>query len=83
LARSKAPDGGALQNVGALFVARAYQVALGRKPTRVEAKDAAAFLAKQMNSYGADEKTAKDARALAATDFCQVLFGLNEFVYEN
>lgn len=65
------------------LVTRAYQVALSRKPTRVEAKDAAAFLAKQVKSYQADEKTAKNARALAATDFCQVLFGLNEFVYEN
>jgi hypothetical protein len=64
-------------------VTRAYEIAVGRKPTGVEAKDAGAFLKAQMNSYRAEEKTAQNATALALTDFCQVLFGLNEFVYEN
>ena len=71
-----------LQDVSA-FVTRAYQTTLGRKPTHTESRDAEAFLNKQIASYEADEKTAKNAQSLAATDFCQVLFGLNEFVYEN
>jgi hypothetical protein len=66
-----------------LFIARAYQTVLGRTPTRVESRDATEFLKKQIASYSSDEKTAKTAQSRAATDFCQVLFGLNEFVYEN
>ncbi|MGZ4987886.1 MAG: DUF1549 and DUF1553 domain-containing protein, partial [Limisphaerales bacterium] len=65
------------------LVTRVYETTLGRKPTRVEKKDAEMFLKKQISSYERDEKTSKNAHSLAATDFCQVLFGLNEFVYEN
>jgi hypothetical protein len=73
---------GALQDAS-VFIMRAYEITVGRKPTHTEARDAANFLKKQIQSYTADEKTAKNASTLAATDFCQVLFGLNEFVYEN
>jgi hypothetical protein len=72
----------ALQDASA-FVKQAYKTVLGRNPTRLEQKDAEEFLKKQITSYESEEKTAKSARSLAATDFCQVLFGLNEFVYEN
>lgn len=65
------------------FIAHAYRTMLGRNPTGTEQKDAEAFLKKQIASYKADDKTATNAHSLAATDFCQVLFGLNEFVYEN
>jgi hypothetical protein len=65
------------------FIKRAFQITVGREPTRDEAREASAFLESQTNSYKADAKTAAKASALAATDFCQVLFGLNEFVYEN
>ena len=43
--------------------------------------DAAAFLQSQAESYVAGGKEAAAARELALADFCQVLFGLNEFVY--
>jgi len=62
-------------------VNRAYLLALSRPATAKEQASAAAFLASQAASYEAEKKT--DARHLALADFCQVLFGLNEFAYEN
>ena len=62
-------------------VARAYLLALSRTPTAKEQASAAAFLASQTASYEAEKKP--NARSLALADFCQVLFGLNEFAYEN
>ena len=62
-------------------VARAYLLALSRPPTVKEQASAAAFLASQTASYEAEKKPS--ARSLALADFCQVLFGLNEFAYEN
>ena len=50
-----------------------------RLPDETEFAAAAAFLAAQEKSYAIDGKA--DARELALADFCQVLFGLNEFVY--
>jgi hypothetical protein len=38
-----------------------------------------AFLKEQRSAYTAEKKA--NAEALALVDFCQVLFGLNEFVY--
>jgi hypothetical protein len=60
-------------------VQQAYLVALARRPTAEEGKDALAFLKEQQDSYQADRR--KDALHLALTDFCQVLLELNEFVY--
>ena len=60
-------------------IARAYAFALGRPPTAGEAQDAAAFLAAQTQSYTAENKPQPASLALA--DFCQVVFGLNEFIY--
>jgi len=60
---------------------RAYLLALSRPATAKEQANAAAFLASQSASYEAEKKS--DARHLALADFCQVLFGLNEFAYEN
>jgi hypothetical protein len=56
-----------------------YLTAIGRAPEDAELCDAVAFLKSQQDSYAADSKS--DARELALADFCQVLFGLNEFVY--
>jgi hypothetical protein len=56
-----------------------YLTAIGRQPDEDELSSAAEFLAAQEKSYSADSKA--NARALALADFCQVLFGLNEFVY--
>ncbi|MCI0639769.1 MAG: PSD1 and planctomycete cytochrome C domain-containing protein [Gemmataceae bacterium] len=57
-------------------VEAAYRIALTRLPTREEAQDALAFLAQQtaMTPGAAGRET-------ALTDFCHVLFCLNEFVY--
>ncbi|RIK74990.1 MAG: hypothetical protein DCC68_22010, partial [Planctomycetota bacterium] len=60
-------------------IRRGYETAVGRAPTSEETADAAAFVAEQRKSYAGDNKP--DAEALALADFCQVLFGLNEFVY--
>jgi hypothetical protein len=56
-----------------------YALALGRPPTEEESADSVEFLKQQMDVYKAEGKA--DARKLALTDFCQVLMGLNEFVY--
>jgi hypothetical protein len=61
-------------------VRQAYEFALGRDPATDEAQAAARFIEAQTRSYSFDGKS--DAPALALTDFCQVLFGLNEFAYE-
>jgi cytochrome c553 len=60
-------------------VGAGYAHALGRTPTADELADSVEFLEAQMDAYKADGK--EDARKLALTDFCQVLMGLNEFVY--
>ncbi|KAF0180055.1 MAG: hypothetical protein FD161_1068 [Limisphaerales bacterium] len=62
-------------------VNRAYLLALSRPANAKEQASAAAFLASQTASYEAEKKP--NARQLALADFCQVLFGLNEFAYEN
>jgi hypothetical protein len=57
----------------------AYDIALSRPASDAELTDAAAFIAEQTRAYTAANKT--DAQHLALGDFCQVLFGLNEFVF--
>ncbi len=69
-----------------------YTIAIGRAPDDGEIQDLIEFLSAQQASYeSASAKHATDpkhkavvktdARELALADFCQVLFGLNEFVY--
>ncbi len=53
----------------------------GRAPNGDERQQSLAFIDAQEKSYEADKK--ENARALALADFCQVVFGLNEFAYEN
>jgi mono/diheme cytochrome c family protein len=60
-------------------VRQGYKSAIFREPDEEELAAAVAFLAAQQRRYSADGKS--DARELALADFCQVLFGLNEFVY--
>jgi hypothetical protein len=60
-------------------VTRAYLEAVGREPSQTEAADVQAFISGQAQSYAAAGKA--DASELALADFCQALFGLNEFVY--
>lgn len=56
-----------------------YQIALGRPPTATEVEDSKAFLTDQSKSYA--NENSDEAKHLALIDFCQVLMGLNEFVY--
>ncbi len=58
-------------------VKSAYETALGRAPTKSELADAMSFI-QQACSIQGDKPDKLD---LALADFCQVLFGLNEFVY--
>jgi len=60
-------------------VARAYSLALNRPPTKRERADAIAFIEEQTTRYRTELKP--DARDQALTDFAQVVFGLNEFIY--
>jgi hypothetical protein len=62
-------------------VKNGYLTAIGRQPDEAELADAVAFLQSQAGSYAATGKDAAAARELALADFCQVLFGLNEFLY--
>jgi hypothetical protein len=64
-------------------VERAYQLALGRAPTEAETTTGVEFLAAQHKNRSARDAqaAADDVRKLALTDYCQALFGLNEFLY--
>jgi hypothetical protein len=64
-------------------VDRAYQLAFGRPPTKAEREAGLEFLAHQTRERaGRDPKRPRDEiRRQALTDYCQVLFGLNEFIY--
>ena len=55
----------------------AYRIALGRLPSGTERQRMQTFIEKQADSYGRTPKGLEQA----LTDFCQVLFGLNEFIY--
>ena len=57
-------------------VRTAYRRTLSRFPSQMEMRVATEFVEAQAASY-----QAKNARSLALADFCQTLFGLNEFVY--
>ncbi|HTE18854.1 MAG TPA: DUF1553 domain-containing protein, partial [Armatimonadota bacterium] len=56
-----------------------YVTALGRQPTAAELADTTAFLQAQVAASRAAGAANAEEQALA--DFCQVLMGLNEFVY--
>jgi hypothetical protein len=60
-------------------IARGYEQAIGRPPSTEELQATTEFLQAQEKLYSQDNKP--KPRELALTDFCQVLFGLNEFVY--
>jgi hypothetical protein len=60
-------------------IRQAYLTAIARAPDDVELSSTLEFIAAQEQAYSASQKP--DSRQLALADFCQVLFGLNEFVY--
>ena len=74
-------QGAAETNGPAGGVSRGYRLALGREPTATERGAAVGFVSRQENSYVQAGRSSKEARRLALVDFCQVLFGLNEFIY--
>jgi mono/diheme cytochrome c family protein len=73
--RADLPAGAPLADV----VRRAYEIALARPPSTEEQVEAVQFIEEQMAEYQADGKG--DARQRALADFCQVVMGLNEFIY--
>ncbi len=76
LANRAAPND---QTPRAEAVRAAYLLALSRAPSPAELTDSLAFLEQQTASYQTQGQN--NAPQLALTDFCQALFGLNEFVY--
>lgn len=64
-------------------VRRAYQLCLGREPDPGESASTGAFLAQQIVARAEREtkRSKAELQRLALTDFCQTLFGLNEFIY--
>jgi cytochrome c553 len=67
----------------AAVIDRAYHLAFGRPPSKAERDAGVEFLARQNRDRSArDPKQPRDnIRRQALTDYCQVLFGLNEFIY--
>jgi hypothetical protein len=67
----------------AACVERAYRLAFGRAPTGAETTAGVEFLAAQDRNRSARQPKvpAAEVRRLALTDYCQALFGLNEFLY--
>ncbi len=57
----------------------AYEIALARPADDVELRESAVFIRAAAESYAAAGREQPETQALA--DFCQVLFGLNEFIY--
>jgi hypothetical protein len=66
-----------------LWIDRGFQLALSRSPSEQERAAAIEFVSTQIQQRrGRDPQAADDqVRRLALADFCQVLFGLNEFIY--
>ncbi len=63
----------------ATVIGKAFVMALGRPPTAAEREESVQFIAEQMKSYQKEGRM--DAARVALADFCQILLGLNEFVY--
>jgi hypothetical protein len=63
----------------AVAVRDGYRLALARSPTEKELALAGAFLEQQIASYHDEGRV--NARPTALADFCQILMGVNEFIY--
>ena len=59
----------------------AFQLCLGRAPASEELAAARTFIESQTAARAQRDAKSADAPQLALTDFCQSLFGLNEFIY--
>jgi mono/diheme cytochrome c family protein len=64
-------------------VAEGFRLAISRLPSDFERTASLQFLESQIERRAAREKSlpATEVRLRAMTDFCQALFGLNEFIY--
>ncbi|MBL8208928.1 MAG: DUF1553 domain-containing protein, partial [Blastocatellia bacterium] len=60
-------------------IARAFQIALGRKPSNKELVWSQDFLKAQADGYAARKHEQPEAAALR--DFCHAIINLNEFLY--
>jgi mono/diheme cytochrome c family protein len=60
-------------------VKQGYLLSIARSPDDAELRSSLDFLSAQEKSYASGDQSS--AAELALADFCQVLFGLNEFVY--
>ncbi len=65
------------------WVDRGFRMALSRSPDGVERAASVQFLERQLARRAAREpsRAPEEIRAHALADFCQALFGLNEFIY--
>lgn len=63
------------------IITAGYRTAVGRAPDSSELEIGVQFLQSQANSYAQNPEKKPQALKLAVSDFCQALFGLNEFVY--
>jgi hypothetical protein len=63
----------------AAMTQRAFWLALGRPPNTLEAQQSSDFMISQVQRRSV--RGEEDAMHQAVTDFCQVVFGLNEFLY--
>jgi hypothetical protein len=64
------------------LVVHAYRIALARDPATSDLEDAISFIESQRRGYEFEGKS-HDARRLALADFCQALFALNEFIFND
>ena len=65
------------------LVNRAFELAIARTPSESEAAASHNFIASQdeRRHHREPDQPPDMTRQLAITDFCQTLFGLNEFLY--
>jgi Protein of unknown function (DUF1553) len=61
------------------IIARAFETSFARLPTEREIETSLQFVEAQAKARS--ERAEQDPRLEALTDFCQSLFGLNEFIY--
>ncbi len=59
----------------------AFQLGLARQPTKLELLDAEEFLTQQAKARRERVDDEAEANHLALSDFCQMLFSFNEFIY--
>ncbi|MGL5095889.1 MAG: DUF1553 domain-containing protein, partial [Planctomycetia bacterium] len=59
----------------------AYRTALSRPPVERETTAGVRFIQRQTEAYTAAGRPAAEAVAAARVDYCQAVFGLNEFIY--